>query len=207
MAQTETIFALSNGYLGMRGNFEEGRPTFQGGTFINGFYESWPIVYGEEAYGFAKTGQTMVNVTDSKIIRLYVDDEPLYLPTANLREYERALDMKTGSLERSLLWEMPSGKQVSVKTRRLVSLAERHLAAIEYEVTVVNADAPVVISSEVAGRYTSQAVSSEVVRDKEAGATTTHDWLRCSRTGCLWLSHSGPRTIASCSAMSPPAAG
>ena len=82
LGQAETIFATANGYLGMRGNFEEGAPAFESGTFINGFYESWPIVYGEEAYGFAKTGQTMLNVTDSKIIRLYVDDEPFYLPTA-----------------------------------------------------------------------------------------------------------------------------
>ena len=82
LGQAETIFATANGYLGMRGNFEEGAPAFESGTFINGFYESWPIGYGEEAYGFAKTGQTMLNVTDSKIIRLYVDDEPFYLPTA-----------------------------------------------------------------------------------------------------------------------------
>ena len=56
MAQTESLFATGNGYLGMRGNFEEGSPAHENGTFVNGFYESWPIVYGEEAYGFAKMG-------------------------------------------------------------------------------------------------------------------------------------------------------
>ena len=75
-AQTEAVLALGNGYLGMRGNPEEGSPSVQNGTFVNGFYESWPIVYAEEAYGFARTGQTMLNVTDSKIIKLFVDDEP-----------------------------------------------------------------------------------------------------------------------------------
>ena len=65
LPQTETFFATANGYLGMRGSFEEGRPVYQSGTFVNGFYESWPIVYGEEAYGFASTGQTIVNVTDT----------------------------------------------------------------------------------------------------------------------------------------------
>ena len=76
IAQTEAVLALGNGYLGMRGGPEEGDPCVQNGTFVNGFYEAWPIVYGEEAYGFARTGQTMLNVTDSKIIRLFVDDEP-----------------------------------------------------------------------------------------------------------------------------------
>ena len=149
LGQAETIFATANGYLGMRGNFEEGTPAFESGTFINGFYESWPIVYGEDAYGFAKTGQTMLNVTDGKIIRLYVDDEPFYLPTARLINFRRELDMQAGTLERDVVWEMPSGKQVRIKSCRFVSFEHRHTAVIAYEVTVLNATAPVVISSEI----------------------------------------------------------
>ena len=61
LAQSETMFSVGNGYIGMRGNFDEGKPVSENGTFVNGFYESWPIIYGEEAYGFAKTGQTIVN--------------------------------------------------------------------------------------------------------------------------------------------------
>ncbi|AFY58183.1 trehalose/maltose hydrolase or phosphorylase [Rivularia sp. PCC 7116] len=148
-AQMETIFSIGNGYLGMRGVCEEVTPCTENGTFINGFYESWPIVYGEEAFGFAKTGQTIVNVTDSKIIKLYVDDEPFSLSTANLLSFERVLDMKAGTLNRKLVWETPSGKKVAIKSRRLISLEHRHLAAIEYEVTLLNAKAPVVISSEM----------------------------------------------------------
>lgn len=149
LALSETIFSVANGYLGMRGNCEEGRPAYQNGTFVNGFYESWPIVYPEEAYGLAKTGQSIVNVTDGKIIRLYVDDEPFFLPTANLVSFERALNMKSGTLDREVLWETPGGKRVSIKSRRLVSFEHRHLAAMLYEVTVLNAAAPVVVSSEL----------------------------------------------------------
>ncbi|MDH4361681.1 MAG: glycoside hydrolase family 65 protein, partial [Nitrospirota bacterium] len=146
---TETIFAIGNGYVGMRGCVEEGVPAVHNGTFVNGFYESWPIVYGEEAYGFARTGQTIVNVTDSKKIKLYVDDEPLYLPNANLLNYDRRLNMKSATLDRAILWETPSGKQVLIKSRRLVSFPHRHLAAMSYEVTLLNAEAPVVLSSEM----------------------------------------------------------
>ena len=73
LPQMETLFSTSNGFLGMRGCHEEGNPVYQSGTFLNGFHETWPIVYGENAFGFATTGQTMVNVPDAKIIRLYVD--------------------------------------------------------------------------------------------------------------------------------------
>src|SRR5215468_2547279 len=98
-AQMETVLTVANGYLGMRGVHEEGGPSVQNGTFVNGFYETWPIVYAEEAYGFARTGQTMLNVTDTKIIRLFVDDEPFWLPDANIRHYERQLNMKVGCLD------------------------------------------------------------------------------------------------------------
>jgi alpha,alpha-trehalose phosphorylase len=150
LAQSETMSALGNGYLGMRGCPEEGGPNAENGTFINGFYETRPIVYGEEAYGFAKTGQTICNVTDSKIIKLFVDDEPFWLPNARLLKYDRRLNMKSGTLDREILWETPAGKQVSITSRRLISFANRHVAAISYCVTLLNAQAFVVISSEMA---------------------------------------------------------
>jgi alpha,alpha-trehalose phosphorylase len=150
LAQLETMLALGNGYLGMRGCPEEGGPNAENGTFINGLYETWPIVYGEEAYGFAKTGQTICNVTDSKIIKLFVDDEPFWLPNAHFLNYDRRLNMKAGTLDREIIWETPAGKQVSITSRRLVSFASRHVAAISYCVTLLNAPAFVVISSEMA---------------------------------------------------------
>jgi alpha,alpha-trehalose phosphorylase len=149
LAQDETVFAIGNGYLGFRGNHEEGTPVEQRGTFINGFHEQWPIRYGESAYGFAKTGQTMLNVTDSKVIRLYVDDEPFYLPTADLKSYERVLDMKAGALHRDILWQTASGKRVSIQSTRIVSMERRHVAAISYEVRVLNASAKLILSSKL----------------------------------------------------------
>ena len=149
LAQDETVFATGNGYLGFRGNHEEGTPVWQRATFINGFHEQWPIRYGESAYGFAKTGQTMLNVTDSKVIRLYVDDEPFYLPTADLKSYKRVLDMKAGKLQRDILYETASGKRVSIKSTRIVSMQHRHVAAISYEVKVLNASARLIISSKM----------------------------------------------------------
>jgi alpha,alpha-trehalose phosphorylase len=178
LAQLETMLALGNGYLGMRGGPEEGGPNSENGTFINGFYETRPIVYGEDAYGFAKTGQTICNVTDSKIIKLFVDDEPFWLPNAALRSYDRRLNMKSGTLDREILWETPAGKQVSITSRRLISFVNRHVAAISYRVTLLNAQASVVISSEVA--------------TNEAGARSAENDPRLARTFSGRVLH--PRT-------------
>jgi alpha,alpha-trehalose phosphorylase len=153
---TETLFAVANGYLGMRGNVEEGRDSFVHGTFINGFHETWQIRHAEEAYGFARVGQTIVNVPDTKVIRLYVDDEPLLLSVAELVEYERALDLRDGVLRRDLLWRTPSGKLVRVRSQRMVSFVERHLAVMTFEVTMLDAAAPVAISSQVLNRQDGQ---------------------------------------------------
>src|SRR5215471_4040232 len=147
IAQMESVLAVGNGYFGMRGVHEEGRPCIQNGTFVNGFFESWPIVYAEEGYGFARTGQTILDVTDSKIIKLFIDDEPFDLSTAGVRRYVRQLNMKSGTLDRDLVWETLSGKLVRIRSRRLISFQQRHVAAISYEVTILNVAAPVVISS------------------------------------------------------------
>ncbi|TGO05505.1 glycoside hydrolase family 65 protein [Serinibacter arcticus] len=156
LGTTETLFSVGNGYLGLRGNIEEGRDSYAHGTFVNGFHEVWPIHHAEEAFGFAKVGQTIVNAPDAKIMRLYVDDEPLLLSVADLEEYERSLDFRDGVLTRELLWRTPSGKRVRLRSRRMVSFAERHLAVMDYEITMVDSDAPVAVSCQILNRQDGQ---------------------------------------------------
>src|SRR5262245_30781747 len=57
--------------------------------------------------------------------------------------------MKSGTHDRDLVWETLSGKLVRIHSRRLISFPHRHVAAISYEVTILNAAAPVLISSEM----------------------------------------------------------
>lgn len=149
---TETLFAVGNGYLGMRANPEEGRDAHSHGTFVNGLHETWKIHYSEDAFGFAKTGQTIVNAPDAKLMKLFVDDEPLLISTADLESYERVLDFREGTLTRDLVWRTPGGKRVRVRSTRLVSLVHRHVAMLTMEVTLLDAAAPVVISSQLLNR-------------------------------------------------------
>lgn len=150
---TETLFAVGNGYLGMRGNPEEGRPSYAHGTFINGFHEIWPIKHAEDAFGFAHTGQTIINVPDAKLMKIYVDDEPLVLSVADLDGYERALDFRSGLLTRTVIWRTPAGKRVRIRSSRMVSFTDRHLALMEIEVTLLSGgDAPVVVTSQIVNR-------------------------------------------------------
>jgi len=149
---TETLFALGNGYLGLRGNQPEGRHAHEHGTFINGFHEIFPIRHAEQAYGFAEVGQTIINAPDAKVMRVYVDDEPLSFDVADIREYERALDMRNGLLTRHVRWMTPSGKDVVIDFERMVSFEERHLAVMRVTVTVLNSDAPITVSCQIINR-------------------------------------------------------
>ncbi|MFC7789000.1 glycoside hydrolase family 65 protein [Microbacterium sp. MAHUQ-60] len=149
---SETLFSVGNGYLGLRGNHIEGRGAHEHGTFINGLHETWPIRHAEQAYGFAEVGQTIVNAPDAKVMRVYVDDEPLSFDETEILSYSRELDMRTGVLERTVVWLTPSGKRVRMRDERMVSFEERHLAVLRLEVTVENSDAPVTISCQLLNR-------------------------------------------------------
>lgn len=150
--KTETLFTVANGYIGMRANPEEGREAHTHGTFINGFHETWRIKHAEEAFGYAKIGQTIVNVPDAKLIKLYVDDEPFLLSHADLDEYERVLDFRSGVLSRNIEWRTPAGRRISIKSQRMVSFEHRHLAMMTYEVRTLDHKASIVISSQLLNR-------------------------------------------------------
>jgi len=147
LAQSESLFALANGHVGLRGNLDEGEPVGTSGTYLNGFYESYPLQYGERGYGFAEDGQVVVNVPDGKIIRLQVEDEPLDIHRGTLEHHRRRLDFRSGLLERELCWRTASGHAVEVRTRRLVSLSLRSVAAIEYEVTALDRKVRIAVQS------------------------------------------------------------
>ena len=149
LAARESVFAVGNGYLGLRGTPDEGGPAADPGTILNGFHETWPIVYPEDAFGLARTGQTVVNATDGSIIRLFVDDEPLDLATARVLRFSRVLDMRAGVLRREVEWETPRGQRLLVRSSRLASLERRHLAAMTYEVTSLDERLSIAVSSEL----------------------------------------------------------
>ncbi|KQQ65983.1 glycoside hydrolase family 65 protein [Microbacterium sp. Leaf320] len=165
----ETLFSVGNGYLGLRGNHIEGRGAHEHGTFINGLHETWPIRHAEQAYGFAEVGQTIVNAPDAKVMRVYVDDEPISFDEADVREYRRTLDMRTGVLERVVVWETPSGKRVRMRDERIVSFEERHLAVLRLEVVVENADAPVTVSCQMINRQDGAGVYAGTPNQAKSG--------------------------------------
>ncbi|GAA5175582.1 glycosyl hydrolase family 65 protein [Pseudonocardia eucalypti] len=149
LAQTESLFALSNGHIGLRGNLDEGEPHSLPGTYLNSLYELRPLPYAEAGYGYPESGQSVINVTNGKLIRLLVDDEPFDVRYGELHRHERTLDFRDGVLRRDLEWTSPAGQRVRVCSTRMVSFVQRSIVAIQYEVTPVDAPARIVLQSEL----------------------------------------------------------
>ncbi|MCC6179182.1 MAG: glycoside hydrolase family 65 protein [Chloroflexi bacterium] len=147
LGQTESIFALSNGHIGLRGNLDEGEPHVVPGTYLNGFYETIPLPYAERGYAYPEQGQSLINITDGKLFRLLVDDEPFDVRYGTLQRHERRLDLRDGVLRRDAEWTSPAGQTVRVRSTRLVSFVQRAIAAVCYEVEAVGASARIVVQS------------------------------------------------------------
>ncbi|MFD5401368.1 glycoside hydrolase family 65 protein [Streptomyces griseorubiginosus] len=149
LAQSESVFALSNGHVGWRGNLDEGEPHGLPGSYLNGVHELHPLPYAEAGYGYPESGQTVIDVTNGKILRLLVDDEPFDLRYGRLVSHDRTLDLRRGVLERTCEWISPAGSRIRVRSTRLVSLTQRAVAAVAYEVEPVDSRTRVVIQSEL----------------------------------------------------------
>jgi alpha,alpha-trehalose phosphorylase len=154
LPQSESVFALSNGHIGWRGNLDEGEPHGLPGSYLNGFYESRPLPYAEAGYGYPEAGETVINVTNAKLIRLLVDDQPFDVRYGQLRAHERLLDFRAGQLQRHVEWISPGGSTVRVGSTRLVSLVQRSIAAICYEVEALDGPLSVVVQSELVANET-----------------------------------------------------
>lgn len=140
--RNETTFALSNGYIGTRGTFEEAYPfdidTGLEGNFVNGFYESEHIRYGEANFGSPLLSQSLLNLPNLKEIRVMLDGELFSMEEGSVEEYSRTLHMKEGILERKLVWTSSLGHKTKIRISRLVSFARKNIMVIQYQVTPLN---------------------------------------------------------------------
>lgn len=154
----ESLFSLANGYLGVRGNFEEGYGDGMAsirGTYINAFYDTVDIAYGEKFVGYPVTQQKLLNVIDAQTITIALVEEEsaeeVSLFAGEVLAYERVLRLDQGVSERRLHWRSPRGKEVKLTFKRLVSFTKRELFLQEVTVEPVNFYGTLQLTVEVNG--------------------------------------------------------
>lgn len=130
----ETIFAVGNGHLGVRGAHAFGRHVHTRGTFINGLYETEPIVHAEDAYGFARVGQHICDLPGVELSEVVVDGVTLELGVTEIAGYRRWVDMRTGIYECVIEWVLESGTHVVTHERRAVGQVSRSAFAQQIQI-------------------------------------------------------------------------
>lgn len=146
-----SVFALGNGYLGMRGTYDENDEQIndESGMYINGIYETAePYKYYCLCRGLAKCDQYTVNLPDWRIIEVYIDGEKACLSNG-IKNHRRVLDFKKGCIVRTFDFVSKTGKTIKVKSTRIVNMERVHSAEIKYEVTPVNFSGEIEIRSAV----------------------------------------------------------
>lgn len=146
----ETLYFTGNGYIGIRGNFEEGYPVGMEsirGTYINGFYETTDVTYGESAYGFPQTAQKMVNIMDAQSMDIYIGEDKFSIFDGELIDMKRKLDIYSGVYTRVVEWISPSGAHVLLTFKRLTSFVTLELALISLEIKSLNYDGEIRVVS------------------------------------------------------------
>ena len=150
----ESLLSLGNGYLGVRGNFEEGYKTANSsirGTYINAFHDETEISYGEKLHAFPNIQQKILNVIDAQTINIHLDGEQFSLFEGEVLHLERNLHMDTGYAERIVHWRSAKGKEVKIHFKRLISFDTKELFAIEVKIVPLSKIQTVKIVSTVNG--------------------------------------------------------
>jgi len=155
-ARDETLFALANGSVGVRGGFEESASPTQG-TFIAGVWERAPIHHHERHFGFARTTDTRIPVADATAIRIRLDGAYVDPVQSEWLAFERTLDFRKGALFRSVTWRTAQGATLEVNAQRIVSLARPGLVCIRWTLRSLDYTGPVAIESSIFGGSTAAA--------------------------------------------------
>lgn len=132
----ESLFSIGNGYVGLRGSFEEGYPMVSSirGTYINGLYDRVPMVHAEMAFGFPIVQDVQPRIIDTQTCEIYLEGEKVQLKKGQYQNYQRWLDYQHGEAIRVYEFITGKGKTAKIKFRRMASFC--HLNFVNYRIEV-----------------------------------------------------------------------
>ena len=118
----ESIFSLGNEYTGLRGYFEEG---YSGdslqGSYLNGVYERRMLP--KSGYkGMLPFTEFMVNTVDWVYTRIVCNGQPLDLAVSHVTDFRRVLDLRSGILSRSFVWQVDAKTALELSFERFTSM-------------------------------------------------------------------------------------
>lgn len=187
----QTLFALANGSLGVRTDFEEGHDG--SGSFLAAVYEVHPIAYHERFPGFARSTDTRLPVADGQRIAVWLGEHRVDIDHSQWLAFERSLDLRHGIVERRLRLLTAQRHTIEIHAQRVVPLdavvAGTDLLAIRYSVRSIDYTGPITLASAI--EHGQHGASQE--EDPRIGVTAA-DGLRLLSRHC---DHAGAHVLQS----------
>ena len=186
----ETIFTVANGYIGLRGFFEEGfygpKEDSDPTTMINGVYEYFPYHHIWCRPGFPERYHAIVGQTNPIDVKVLLDGEPVTL-AYGVEGYSRTLDMRDGTVVRKFRFAAKDGKAAQLVFERFASQADKHLIFVRISV-VPETDCKVTFVSSLQ----SLAAPSGTVKEEIGGAmgNVFENPYAARQNGCMQVAYS-----------------
>jgi alpha,alpha-trehalose phosphorylase len=193
-ARFETLFALANGALGVRGGSEESASPTQG-SFLAGAWERAPIHYHERHFGFARNTDTRVPVADATAIRIRLGDALVDPTRGEILAFERSLDFRQGRLSRFLRWRTSAGHTFEIRAERTVSLAQPGLLCIRWRLRSVDYSGPLALTSSIVGDRQAAAQGDDPRFGTGAGLAMTISHTAADEAGAWLAQHTRASAI------------
>jgi trehalose-phosphatase len=154
----EVLTSTGNGYFCTRGSAEwaDVDDVHYPGTYTHGCYNRETTILG----GRPVRNEDLVNLSNWLVLKLRIGgDEPISLTNVELLSYRHEVDFRYATVMRRLRFRDRRGRETTLSSKRFVSMADRHQAALEWTITAENWSGPVEVISALDARVTNQGVA------------------------------------------------
>ncbi|MGH3826548.1 MAG: glycoside hydrolase family 65 protein, partial [Pseudonocardiaceae bacterium] len=154
----EALTSTGNGYFATRGTaeWEDANAIHYPGTYAHGCFNRETTILG----GRPVLNEDLVNLPNWLLLKLRIEgEEAIRLDNVELLAYRHSYDIRNAVVVREIHFRDRAGRETILRSRRFVSMANSHVAGIEWTVTPGNWSGRVEVISGLDGRVTNSMVA------------------------------------------------
>lgn len=175
----ETIYSIGNGHLGVRDSnpLQGNSDLYLGspGLFVNGFYDYYPLNYGEKYSNYPENDQVINRLFDPRYLRIQIGDSDSATTFFDSKILDKNLDMQTGQLTETFEVTTPLQERFHLIIKSFASLADDRLYGVHYTILPLNFDGKITLTKAHPDVNQLSRTSVNDVRVKESGGLL-HGW-------------------------------
>ena len=183
----ESVFTLSNGYIGIRGTFEEGLEAENTlpGTYAAGLFDREKVdPWMAGMFGMMK-GKNIIpeytykilNCPDVLATEIMIEGQRLNMLSNNVQKYKRVLNLKEGVLTRDILWMDDKGRKTQISISRITSMDNEHIVAIRYVLKPLNYTGEISLNFSLNGNVSNEGLKEEHWQEIQKGTNSKSIYL------------------------------